>query len=283
MFHAIGSSTRAVACALALAAMAVIADPANAQKELANRPGNKEKRDSATKPDFARYLARPDGSMPLMLDWSNRHVIYTAGYTAEQADSMARDPRAYAAFLAHGIVRRHHDPIRPHRAGSSVLQRDWAVSLGAGLVEQHEASFPAKYTFDVNAPPSCTNDFVTFPVPASTGSSRAKVVGTFTGDPTSGQTASITITPAGSSPVTLSLTAGATNSGTMFAVSGTNSSSTDAANLATAINRNLSSDALDEMAAVASSSGAVTVYALTAGTRVTLVSLNQRHELRKMS
>jgi hypothetical protein len=69
--------------------------------------------------------------------------------------------------------------------------------------------------------------------------------------------------------MTLTLTAGATNAGTTFAVSGTNDVPTDATNLAAVINQNLSTVALDEIAAVALS-GNVTVYALTAGTGVTL-------------
>jgi hypothetical protein len=288
-------------CALALATASTIAEPVSAQKAApvnaqenaqekphaaqespidADPPDPERQSVSASRPDFARSLARPDGSMPLLHDWSNRHVIYTAGYTAEQAGRMAKDPRAYAAFADHGIVRRRHEPIRhapngPHLVHENMtMQRDWAVSLGAGIVQVTEAMFPAKYTFDVNAPPSCTNDFVVFPVaPSFTGSSRAKVLGTFTDDPTTGQTTSITITPAGSSPVTLTLTAGATNLGTTFALSGTNNTTTDAANLAAAINRNLSSVGLDEIAAIAGGAN-VKVFALTAGTRITMSVAN---------
>ena len=280
MSHEIGSSSRILVCALALAALAVIAEPATAQQKPGpvNRPDVAQKvdflikPDSAKKPDFMRYLTRPDGSMPLMHDWSNRHVIYTVGYTDEQADRMAKDPRAYASFLAHGMVHRHHEPTQPrdHVSKHETLKRDWSVSLGTGFLQASYAVYPAKYTFDVNAPASCANDFVVFPVmPTSTGSSRAKVVGTFTADPSGGQGTSITITPTGSSPMTLTLTAGTSNSGATFAVSGTNNTSTDAANLAAAVNRNLSSIGLDEISAVASS-GSVTVYALTAGTVVTL-------------
>jgi hypothetical protein len=315
MFHAVGSSSRVVVCVLALAAGAAAPMSAQQETDAAHKPEALQKPDSvqrpasARKPDFARYLARPDGSMPLLQDWSNRHVIYTAGYTDEQAGMMAKDPRALASFLSHGMmktprfsgatpdasgpaqitanpaVQGHGIPRRPtrgrrgeppapmHISSSGTLQRDWAVSLGDGLLQASYAIYPAKYTFDVNAAPSCMNDFVVFPVPATTGSSRANVAGTFTDDPTSEQTTSITITPAGSSPVTLTLTAGATNAGTTFAVSGTNNTTTDAANLAAAINRNLGGIALDEMAAVASSS-TVTVYALTAGTGVALSTAN---------
>jgi hypothetical protein len=176
--------------------------------------------------------------------------------------------------LAHGIVRRRHELNEHHPVSErEALKRDWAVSLGGASLRQWGATFPAKYTFDVNAPPSCPNDFVVYPAEASTRSSRAKVVGTFTGDPAIGQTSSITITPAGLSPVTLTLTVGPTNSGMTFAVSGTNNPSIDGANLEAAINRNLSSIALDEMAA-ASTGGAVAVVALTAGNRITLNASN---------
>ncbi len=269
MFQAICFRLRVLVCALTVV---VLAGPVGAQErpDSANRPENARETEAAKKPDFARYQGRPDGSMPLIHDWSSRHVIYTAGYTEEQAERMAKDPRAYASFLAHGIERRRHEPVE-HRpvAERGALDRDWNVSLGAGTLQQWEGSFPAKYSFDVNAPPSCTNDFAVFPVPAATGGARAVVVGTFTRDPSVSQTASITITPAGLSAVTLVLTAGTTNSGTTFAVSGTNSTTKDATNLAAAINRNLSSVALDEVAATASGS-VVAVVALTAGSRVAL-------------
>jgi hypothetical protein len=315
MFHVFDSSSRAAVCFLALAMVAHVPMSAQGKTDAQHQQSVLQKSDfvqkpaSASKPDFARFLARPDGSMPLILDWSNQHVIYTAGYTAEQADRMAKDPRALASFLSHGMMRtarfagatpdasrptqiaadpavQGHGNLRPptrggrgepaapmHITSSGTLHRDWAVSLGDGLQQSSYAIFPAKYTFDVNAAPSCANDFVVFPIPATTGGSRAKVAGTFIDDPTSGQTTSVTITPSGSSTVTLTLTAGATNAGTTFAISGTNNTTTDAANLAATINRNLSSIGLDEVAAVASS-GTVTVYALTAGTGVALSTAN---------
>jgi hypothetical protein len=288
MFH--GPWSRMLVCALALAVVGPLAatmdgqekrDPvdrpdasrkpdATQKQESAKKADSEPKSNPVRKPDFARYQARGNGSMPLIHDWSTRHVIYTGGYTAEQAEKMAKDPRAYAAFLAHGMERRHHEPKEPHpSARHETLQRDWRVSLGTATLQQWQAAFPAKYSFDVNAPPNCTNDFVVFPVGGNTGSSRAEVTGTFTNDPVIGQTTSITITPTGLSPVTLILTAGATNAGTTFAVSGTNNTAADAANLAAAVNRNLSSVGVDEIAAFASSS-ALGVEALTAGTGVTL-------------
>ena len=229
---------------------------------------------------FGQAFARPDGSLPVPIDWSSKHVVFTGDYTPEQAVKTWNEPRAYAQWLLHGnatagsglvrpgLVRRRPRPTpRRHTRG---MKKDWAISLGAGGVAQ--GMWPAKFSFNVNAPPSCTGDFVVFPVNAPTANTRANVVGTFTGQPTSGQTTSITITPTGGTAVTLTLTASnTTNTGLDFEVSST--VPTNAANLAAAINRNLSGTAADRIVAVASGA-TVTVYALTPGSRVTLSDAN---------
>jgi len=223
---------------------------------------------------FGQGIARPDGSVPVALDWSAKRLLFTAGFTPEQAAKMVKEPRAYAQWLLHGnappgsgLVRRRPGPPT-HSRGE--MGTDWAISLGAGGVAQGMS--PAKYTFNVNATPSCTSDFVVFPINASTGNTRANVVGTFTGEPGSNGTTSITVTPAGDSLVTLTLTSSATsNTGLNFQISAT--VATNATNLAAAINRNLSNTALDRVVAIASGA-TVTVYALTPGTGVTLTDAN---------
>lgn len=159
--------------------------------------------------------------------------------------------------------------MRPRRAKEE-LGRDWAVSLGGGGVAPGMS--PAKYSFDVNAAPNCASDFAVFPINASTGNTRASVVGTFTAQPQSGATAAITVTPTGGTATTLTLTSSATlNTGLNFQIAGTVNAT--AANLAAAINRNLSNTALLRVVAVASAT-TVTVYALTPGNRVTLTDAN---------
>lgn len=226
---------------------------------------------------FGQGLARPDGSIPVPVDWSSKHVLFTAGYTPEQAAKMRNEPRVYAEWLRYGnappglglLRMRPMRPERPRRSRGE-MERDWAVSLGAGGVAQGMS--PAKYTFNVTAAPSCTSDFVVFPVNSSTGNTRATVVGTFTAEPAAGGTTSITITPTAGTAVTLTLTSSTTtNTGLDFEVSAT--LDTNATNLAAAINRNLSNTALDRIVAVASGA-TVTVYALTPGSRVTLTDAN---------
>jgi hypothetical protein len=131
---------------------------------------------------------------------------------------------------------------------------------------------PAKFSFNVNAPPSCSSDFAVFPINAPTGNTRANVIGTFAAEPAAGNTTAITITPSGGTGVTLTLTSSATsNTGLNFEVSST--IATNAANLAAAINRNLSNTARERVVAVASGN-TVTVYALTPGTGVMLTVAN---------
>ena len=223
---------------------------------------------------FGQAFARPDGSVPVPLDWSSKYVVFTGDYTPEHVVKTWNEPRAYAQWLLHGNAPEGSGLVRwrptaiPRRRSRRPIRKDWAISLGAGGVAQGMS--PAKFSFNVNAAPSCTADFVVFPIDAPTGSTRSNVVGTFTGEPTSGQTASITLTPTGGTAVTLTLTASSTtNTGLDFEVSTT--PATDAANLAAAINRNLSSTALDRIVAVASGA-TVTVHALTPGNRVTLTT-----------
>jgi hypothetical protein len=231
----------------------------------------------STSSAFGQGVARPDGSLPVPMDWSSKHVLFTAGPKAKETAKKIKilnEPRAYAEWLLHdsgppesGLLRRL--PIL-RRQPREQMERDWAISLGAGGVAPGMS--PAKFTFDVNATPSCPSDFAVFPINASTGNTRANVVGTFSAEPGSGQTTAITITPTGGTAVTLTLTSSAiSNTGLNFQVSST--VSTNAANLAAAINRNLSATALDRVVAVASGD-TVTVYALTPGTGVTLTDAN---------
>jgi hypothetical protein len=150
------------------------------------------------------------------------------------------------------------------------MKKDWAISLGAGGVAQGMS--PAKYSFNINAPPSCSSDFAVFPINASTGNTRANVIGTFTGEPQTGATTAITITPTGAN-------GGHADFDLIVHLEhrarfpGVRTIATNATNLAAAINRNLSSTALARVVAVASGD-TVTVSALTPGNRVTLTDAN---------
>lgn len=243
-------------------------------------------------PAWGQGFKRPDGSVPVPVDWSSRHVVHPAGFTAEQAARMWNDPRVYASWLLHGnapLLGKAAVPSGPsvpvpiapgdfhkrssaaNQSATATMKTDWAINLGtAGGVAQ--GMYPAKYNYDTTQAASCTNDFAVFPVNASTGSTRATVTGTFSSSftATAGQV-TITITPLGGSATTLTLSAvtGTPANSTQFQTTGTGT--TSAANLAAAINKNLSATPLAQVVGVNStSSRTVAVYALTAGSFVTL-------------
>jgi hypothetical protein len=126
---------------------------------------------------------------PKIQDWSTRHTLYSQTGTSAALEAAQSDPRAIfrwreaeqRAFDERSLRSFREFPIRrPPRTFPSrtpvapAMQRDWAISLGtAGTAA---AMYPAKYTFDVTATPSCANDFVVFPVNAAGSASQANLV-----------------------------------------------------------------------------------------------------------
>ncbi|HUJ30407.1 MAG TPA: hypothetical protein VLY23_03955 [Candidatus Acidoferrum sp.] len=96
--------------------------------------------------------------------------------------SASRDPRA---LLAWGRVARDLErqlpafggfPERPirRRPERLALERDWSINLGTNGTAP--AMFPAKFTFDIDAAPSCANDLVIFPVNAKGTATQPNIV-----------------------------------------------------------------------------------------------------------
>ncbi len=121
-----------------------------------------------------------DSAAPVHMpvDWSYRHLIYSGPPTGPHAWEAMQDPRYQrhlSIYAKHErkdeeswgsgdwFDRRWHWPF--HRREESPLKRDWQVPMGANALTGNvtgDFSFPAKFTFDINATPSCTNDFVVF-------------------------------------------------------------------------------------------------------------------------
>lgn len=142
-------------------------------------------------------------------------------------------------------------------AGCYAVQRDWSNVMGGAGGTGSPGIFPAKYNFDISSTPSCTDDFVVYPTSAAgaigSGTFAAKS-GTFTGNPSNGQTVTIT-----NGTRVLVLTA-STGSNTNLSFQRSATTSVVATNLANAINRN---------------GGVVGVRASVAGSTVTVTSLTQ--------
>jgi len=206
--------------------------------------------------------------IPIVLDSSSRHVVFSRPANNALGIMNQSDPRFLQQFIQHNsssarVTNKKGLNIIRNLFGPPKIQRDWAVSLGAGGVAQ--GMYPAKYTFNFNTAPSCANDYVVFPINTVTNATRATFGSMFTAA-TAGATI-LTITPAGGAAVATTFTAGATNTGTTFI--GSVSAASAAANLAAAINRNVSANPLDAYVAVATGA-TINVYALTPGANITL-------------
>ena len=105
-------------------------------------------------------------------DWSYRHVVLSGGLPAADLGKAKAEPRilfrlaernlhrASARAELSGLGRGDRGPLRRPRRRSRDLKIDWSVPLGAGIVAPY--MFPAKYSFDINETPDCTNDYVVF-------------------------------------------------------------------------------------------------------------------------
>jgi hypothetical protein len=110
----------------------------------------------------------PHAGIPV--DWSTQHVIYTRNGSLEDMMKVRDDPRFRNSVLLHNLSERGK---QTGQAASAELKHvknrhskvDWAVSLGhfSGMAIGES---PAKYSFDPNAPPSCS-DFVVYTIDAA--------------------------------------------------------------------------------------------------------------------
>jgi hypothetical protein len=135
-------------------------------------------------------------------DWSHEHVVFSHTSDLEVAALIQQDPRAFHqwlrrnrtlspegmdgvatpisldAFLQATDPRFEPRPPEPEprptperprpwrESRRRAIKRDWGVSLGStkfNNVSNSTPVYPAKYTFNVNATPSCTSDYVVFP------------------------------------------------------------------------------------------------------------------------
>jgi hypothetical protein len=118
-------------------------------------------------------------------DWTTRHVIYPRVGPMAVMLAASQDPRAILTWLRLHVPAGEQPlggsgnsdpwvPWRPVASEQQSVNRDWAINLGASGVAP--AMYPAKYSFDVTAAPSCANDYVVFPVNAPGGSGQPNIV-----------------------------------------------------------------------------------------------------------
>ena len=115
--------------------------------------------------------------MGQVVDWTNRHVLYPQGSSLRALAISQRDPRGYWNYLhllragQPEMVADRRGPVRPREPKRERV--DWSVSLGAAGAAA--GMYPAKYSFDVNATPDCTNDYVVFPIDVNGSATQATI------------------------------------------------------------------------------------------------------------
>jgi len=111
-------------------------------------------------------------------DWSEGHIVFSRDTLALYPNLMDREPR-----VLHQVMQRWQPPNLgvfhaaqplPTAAGNSGSHRDWNVNPLGGKVAPFR--YGAKFSFDPNAPPSCTNDYVVFGLSSASSSTLANLV-----------------------------------------------------------------------------------------------------------
>jgi hypothetical protein len=95
-------------------------------------------------------------------DWTQRHVVFHR-QMLWQHPQLAAEPRVLHQLIRkmpYSAVAAFSASDKVSANGTAAIQRDWNVNLGGGKVAFGMS--PVKYGFDVNAAPSCTNDFAAF-------------------------------------------------------------------------------------------------------------------------
>ena len=125
--------------------------------------------------------ANPSQHQGLPVDWSHRHILVSNGATLEGRLAVSRDPRMRSLWMARtrALQQAHLSALRGVPVGNPAHRGnqkrfDWSVSLGAGSVAPTMS--PAKYSFDINATPSCAADFVVYGLNVPGTASQANLV-----------------------------------------------------------------------------------------------------------
>ena len=122
----------------------------------------------------------------LVQDWSHRHIVFTDTNDVQSRIKQSSDLRALSFWVKRARLQ------HPNKFGGALGERlreaannkkkkkkgggasggaisgvsvDWALTLGkAGTAANYAGlaagAYPAKYSFDINANPDCTNDYI---------------------------------------------------------------------------------------------------------------------------
>lgn len=117
-------------------------------------------------------------------DWSTYHVKFSNPGTEAETIRNGTHGRWLrivnnSRYQMQLLSRRRPDRFRKAPRfiiSSSPMHRDWAYPIAPAHDGTQVGAFPAKYSFDINATPSCS-DYVVFPVDISGSTTQANIVG----------------------------------------------------------------------------------------------------------
>lgn len=118
------------------------------------------------------------GQVGLPIDWSYRHIISHPIVDSGSEELARREPRVAYNLLQHSRARHSMltgNAANVRQANHGSPQTDWHVTLGNGTVAPNMS--PAKFTFHVNATPSCANDYAVFGLNVAGTTSQPNLVG----------------------------------------------------------------------------------------------------------
>src|SRR5437870_2435810 len=116
--------------------------------------------------------------VPFPQDWSDRSVVYSTPADPQKGHQLGQDPRYWKQWFGRNLAGSRNATVANPAAGNGgngggkknppppppgTPQGDWNYSLGGSSSSRVATNmFPAKYNFDINQAPSCTEDFVVF-------------------------------------------------------------------------------------------------------------------------
>jgi hypothetical protein len=122
--------------------------------------------------------AQQDVHLGLPIDWSFHHVVHHQAVDSTFEQVSRDEPRVLYNWMQ--ATRAHEMHIEPRkserrRERERMSHSDWHFTLGSGTVAPNMS--PAKFTFDINATPSCANDYVLFGLNVPGNSIQPNLVG----------------------------------------------------------------------------------------------------------
>src|SRR5258708_3930132 len=127
-------------------------------------------------------------------DWSHHQVVFTSTRNPVVLEQIKRDPRLFHHWLSRNMSSLQRNlavgtPIPPGASSSregrvvrgrlrprpATLKPDWNTNIGTNAAVT-ATTFPAKWTFDVNATPSCTADYVAYPTGVNGSATQASIL-----------------------------------------------------------------------------------------------------------